>query len=77
MKARYEDETVWLSQKRLGNGRKQSEDYCKRLLAEMRNIRLSESRFYQKVTDIYATSVDDNRDAPTTCQFLQILGGVF
>lgn len=40
-----------------------------RLLAEIREIRLSERRFYQKITDIYATSVDYNKDAPTTKTF--------
>ena len=39
------------------------------LLAEIREIRLSERRFYQKITDIYATSVDYNKDAPTTREF--------
>jgi hypothetical protein len=38
-------------------------------LEEIREIRLSERRFYQKITDIYATSVDYNRDAPTTKAF--------
>lgn len=42
------------------------EDYFERLLAEIREIRLSERKFYQKITDIYATAVDYNRDAPTT-----------
>jgi hypothetical protein len=46
-------------------------DYFEHLLAEIREIRLSERRFYQKLTDIYATSVDYNRDAPTTRLFFQ------
>ena len=41
------------------------------LLAEIREIRLSERRFYQKLTDIYATSIDYNRDAPTTRAFFK------
>ena len=45
------------------------EDYFERLLEEIREIRLSERRFYQKITDIYATSVDYNKDAPTTKAF--------
>lgn len=45
------------------------EDYFEHLLAEIREIRLSERRFYQKLTDIYATAVDYNRDAPTTRLF--------
>jgi len=45
------------------------EDYYERLLEEIREIRLRERRFYQKITDIYATSVDYNKDAPTTKAF--------
>ncbi|CAA7620252.1 virulence RhuM family protein [Magnetospirillum sp. SS-4] len=58
-----------LDRKRLENGSFLGEDYFERLLAEIREIRLSERRFYQKVTDIYATSVDYNKDAPTTREF--------
>ena len=39
------------------------------MLEEIREIRLSERRFYQKITDIYATSVDYNKNAPTTKEF--------
>ncbi|MDR2802416.1 MAG: virulence RhuM family protein, partial [Prevotellaceae bacterium] len=39
------------------------EDYFEHLLAEIREIRLSERRFYQKITDIYATAMDYNKDA--------------
>ncbi|RJG27380.1 virulence RhuM family protein [Massilia cavernae] len=58
-----------LDKKRLENGVFLGEDYFERLLAEIREIRLSERKFYQKVTDIYATAVDYNRDAPTTKAF--------
>jgi len=58
-----------LDRKRLENGSFLGEDYFERLLDEIREIRLSERRFYQKVTDIYATSVDYNPDAPTTRGF--------
>ncbi len=58
-----------LDKKRLENGTYLGEDYFEHLLAEIREIRLSERRFYQKITDIYATSVDYNKDAPTTCKF--------
>jgi hypothetical protein len=58
-----------LDKKRLENGAFLGEDYFERLLAEIREIRLSERRFYQKITDIYATSIDYNRDAPTTRDF--------
>lgn len=58
-----------LDKKRLENGSFLGEDYFEKLLAEIREIRLSERRFYQKITDIYATSVDYNKDAPTTRDF--------
>lgn len=58
-----------LDRQRMENGSFLGEDYFERLLAEIREIRLSERRFYQKVTDIYATSVDYNKDAPTTKTF--------
>ena len=58
-----------LDKKRLENGAFLGEDYFERLLADIREIRLSERKFYQKITDIYATSVDYNRDAPTTQSF--------
>lgn len=58
-----------LDRKRLENGAFLGEDYYERLLAEIREIRLSERRFYQKITDIYATAVDYNQDAPTTRAF--------
>lgn len=58
-----------LDKKRMENGAFLGDDYYERLLEEIREIRLSERRFYQKVTDIYATSMDYNRDAPTTKAF--------
>lgn len=58
-----------LDKKRLENGAFLGEDYFERLLSEIREIRLSERRFYQKITDIYATSVDYNQNAPTTRTF--------
>jgi hypothetical protein len=58
-----------LDRKRLENGTFLGEDYFERLLEEIREIRLSERKFYQKITDNYATSVDYNRDAPTTKTF--------
>lgn len=58
-----------LDRKRLENGTFLGEDYFERLLDEIREIRLSERRFYQKITDIYTTAVDYNKDAPTTLDF--------
>ncbi|MBQ5981469.1 MAG: virulence RhuM family protein [Prevotella sp.] len=60
-----------LDRKRMENGTFLDEDYFEHLLAEIREIRLSERRFYQKLTDIYATSMDYNKDAPTTRQFFK------
>lgn len=58
-----------LDKKRLENGSYLNKDYFEELLAEIREIRLSERKFYQKITDIYATSLDYNRDATTTRNF--------
>ena len=58
-----------IDKKRMENGAFISEDYFEHLLAEIREIRLSERRFYQKLTDIYATAIDYNLDAPTTREF--------
>lgn len=58
-----------VDKKRMENGSFIGEDYFEHLLAEIREIRLSERRFYQKLTDIYATAIDYNRDAPTTRLF--------
>ena len=60
-----------IDKKRMENGAFLNIDYFEHLLAEIREIRLSERRFYQKLTDIYATSIDYNRDAPTTRQFFK------
>lgn len=58
-----------IDKKRMENGTFLSEDYFEHLLAEIREIRLSERRFYQKITDIYVTSIDYNRESPTTRLF--------
>ena len=47
-----------IDKKRMENGAFISEDYFEYLLAEIREIRLSKRRFYQKLTDIYATAID-------------------
>lgn len=60
-----------LDKKRLENGTFLGVDYFEHLLAEIREIRLSERRFYQKLTDIYATAIDYNKDAPTTRLFFK------
>lgn len=58
-----------IDKKRMENGAFISEDYFEYLLEEIREIRLSERRFYQKITDIYATAIDYNPQAPTTLEF--------
>ncbi len=58
-----------LDRKRMENGAFLGEDYFERLLEEIREIRLSERRFYQKITDIYATSIDYDKDSPITKKF--------
>lgn len=58
-----------IDRKRMENGTFLGEDYFEHLLAEIREIRLSERRFYQKITDIYATAMDYSKDSPLTKQF--------
>lgn len=58
-----------LDKQRLESGAFLGEDYFEQLLEEIREIRLSERRFYQKITDIYTTSMDYNKNAPTTREF--------
>ncbi len=60
-----------IDKKRMENGIFFDEDYFESLLAEIREIRLSERRFYQKITDIYATSVDYDSKSPTTIKFFK------
>ena len=60
-----------IDKKRMENGSFIGEDYFEHLLAEIREIRLSERRFYQKLTDIYATAIDYNVNAPTTKLFFK------
>ena len=58
-----------LDNERLKNGAYLSEEYFDQLLAEIREIRASERKFYQKITDIYASALDYNLDSPTTRTF--------
>ena len=58
-----------LDRKRMENGAFLDEDYFERLLEEIREIRLSERRFYQKIADIFSTAIDYDKDAPTTQTF--------
>ena len=58
-----------MDRKRMENGAFLGEDYFERLLEEIREIRLSERRFYQKIADIYSTALDYDREAPITQAF--------
>ena len=60
-----------IDKKRMENGAFFDEDYYESLLAEIREIRLSERRFYQKITDLYATSVDYDSKSPITINFFK------
>lgn len=60
-----------IDKKRMENGSFIGEDYFEHLLAEIREIRMSERKFYQKLTDIYSTAIDYNKDAPTTRLFFR------
>lgn len=58
-----------LDEDRLKNGQHFGKDYFDELLEKIREIRASERRFYQKITDIYALSADYNKDSETTKEF--------
>ena len=58
-----------LDKNRLENGQVFDEEYFEHLLDEIREIRASERKFYQKITDIYSTAVDYTVDAVTTKEF--------
>lgn len=60
-----------IDKKRMENGIYFDEDYFESLLAEIREIRLSQRRFYQKITDIYATSIDYDKKSPITIKFFK------
>lgn len=58
-----------LDKERLKNGAFLSKEYYENLLGEIREIRASERKFYQKITDIYATAMDYSPEAETTQTF--------
>ena len=58
-----------LDKNRLINGQIFDEDYFDQLIADIQEIRASERRFYQKITDIYATAADYDKDSPLTREF--------
>ena len=60
-----------LDKERLKNGAFLDENYFDELLQEIREIRISERNFYQKITDIYSTSLDYNSESPLTQEFFK------
>lgn len=56
---------------RLKKGHMFTDEYFDRQLQQIREIRLSERKFYQKVTDLYATAFDYDKDAKTTRLFFK------
>lgn len=60
-----------MDKERLKNGHMFTDEYFERQLQNIREIRLSERKFYQKITDLYATAFDYNKDARTTLRFFQ------
>ena len=60
-----------MDKERLKKGHLFTDEYFERQLQNVREIRLSERKFYQKVTDLYATAFDYDKDAKTTKQFFQ------
>ncbi len=60
-----------LDKERLKNGAFLEENYFDELLQEIREIRISERNFYQKITDIYSTSLDYNSQSPITQEFFK------
>ena len=67
--SQYAQRGYVIDRKRMENGAFLDEDYFEDLLEEIREIRMSERRFYQKLTDIYATSMDYDKDSPVTRTF--------
>jgi hypothetical protein len=62
-----------LDKERLKNGSLFGEDYFDELLEEIREIRASERRFYQKITDIYSTAMDYDKNATLTKEFFAMV----
>lgn len=65
----YTKQGYVLDKERLINGQIFDEDYFEHLISEIQEIRASERRFYQKITDIYATAVDYSLDSQITRDF--------
>ncbi len=62
-----------LDDERLKQGKHFGKDYFDELLERIREIRASERRFYQKITDLYALSADYDKNAPITKEFFAVV----
>ena len=62
-----------MDKERIKKGHLFTDDYFERQLQYIREIRMSERKFYQKITDIYATSFDYDKDAKTTQTFFKLV----
>lgn len=60
-----------MDKERLKKGHMFTDEYFERQMQNIREIRLSERKFYQKITDLYATAFDYDKDAKTTRRFFQ------
>lgn len=60
-----------MDKERLIKGHMFTDEYFERQLQQIREIRLSERKFYQKVTDLYSTAFDYDKDAATTKRFFK------
>ena len=64
----------WVMDKeRLKKGHMFTDEYFERQLEQIREIRLSERKFYQKITDLYSTAFDYDKDASTTKTFFKMV----
>ena len=62
-----------MDKERLIKGHMFTDEYFERQLQNIREIRLSERKFYQKITDLYATAFDYDKDSKTTCVLSRII----
>ena len=60
-----------MDDERLKRGTYLTEKYFDEQLERIREIRASERKFYQKITDLYATAIDYDRNSATTKRFMQ------
>ena len=71
--SKFTREGYVLDKNRLVNGKIFDDDYFEKLIEEIQEIRASERRFYQKITDLYALASDYDKDSNTTREFFAIV----